>query len=102
LVAAINATCFTSLYNYLYTHQNSTAIAVCAYSAFFYPQATSPLSFPVTYNLFFNMTIPDASASALRAKLALDCAILRARSASDASCSVSTRSYPSVPSRVSK
>ena len=100
-MSAINDTC-TTLYNYIYTNQNSTAIAVCAYSAFIYPQATQPLPFPVTYNLLFNMTIPDASSSALQAKLALDCAILRARSDTDARCSISTRSYPSVPSRVSR
>jgi hypothetical protein len=79
-----------------------TTIAVFVYSAFLFPNATAPLPFPVTYNLVFNMTLGDAARSPLQAKLALDCAILRARGGTGASCSMSTRSYPSVPNRVSK
>ena len=101
LLIAANAT-YNSLYNYLYTHQNMTTVAVLAFSAFLYPNASAPLPFPVTYNLLFNMTLGDAARSPLQAKLALDCAILRARGATDARCSMSTRSYPTVPSRVSK
>ena len=101
LETVVNAT-YNSLYSYLYTHQNTTTIAVFVYSAFLFPNASAPLSFPVTYNLLFNLTLGDSARSPLQAKLALDCAILRARGGTGASCSMSTRSYPSVPNRVSK
>ena len=101
LLTAINAT-YTSVYNHIYTNQNTTMVAVFVYSAFFSPNASLPLPFPVSYNLLFNLTLADSARSSLQAKLAIDCAILRARGASDAVCSVSTRSYPSVPNRVSK
>jgi hypothetical protein len=77
-------------------------VAVVVYSAFFFPNASAPLPFPVSYNLLFNVTLTDSARSSLQAKLSLDCAILRARGGSGASCSISTRSYPSVPNRVSK
>ena len=101
LLTASNST-YNALYDYLYTHQNMTTIAVFVDSAFLFPNATAPLPFPVNYNLMFNMTLGDAARSPLQAKLALDCAILRARGGAGASCSMSTRSYPSVPNRVSK
>jgi hypothetical protein len=101
IMAAANAT-YNAIYNYIHTHQNSTAIAVFVYSAFVFPNAQAPLPFPVYYNLFFNTTMDDNARSALEAKLSIDCAILRSRGGTGARCSASTRSYPSVPDRVSK
>ena len=101
IMTVANAT-YTSLYDHIFTHQNATTIAVLVYSAFLFPNASLPFPSPISYNLMFNMTLRDSARSAQQAKLGLDCAILRARGGSGARCSVSTRSYPSVPNRVSK